>query len=84
MKTRLLIGLGVTALVLSMLGMDEVLLLFGAGVLAGLVRWAMPPADTPRPAAYGVLGLVLVAAAPRPPAAQRIPVARPTGAGTSR
>jgi chromate transporter len=63
MKTRFLMGLGVAALVLSMLGMDEVLLLFGAGVLAGIMRWAMPPVDMPRPAAYGVLGLVLVAAA---------------------
>jgi chromate transporter len=63
MKTRFLMGLGVAALVLSMLGMDEVLLLFGAGVLAGLIRWTMPPADMPRPAAYGVLGLVLIAAA---------------------
>jgi chromate transporter len=63
MKTRFLMGLGVLALVLSMLGMDEVLLLFGAGVLAGIMRWAMPPAEMPRLAAYGVLGLVLVAAA---------------------
>src|SRR5512145_2056591 len=63
MKTRFLMGLGVAALVLSMLGMDEVLLLFGAGVLAGIMRWAMPPAEMPRPAAYGVLGLVLLAAA---------------------
>jgi chromate transporter len=63
MKTRFLMGLGAIALVLSMLGMDEVLLLFGAGVLAGIMRWAMPPTDRPRPAAYGVLGLVLVAAA---------------------
>jgi chromate transporter len=63
MKTRLLMALGVAALVLSMLGMDEVLLLFGAGVLAGVMRWAMPPANMPRPAAVGVLGLVLVAAA---------------------
>jgi chromate transporter len=63
MKTRFLMGLGVAALVLALLGMDEVLLLFGAGVLAGIVRWAMPPEELPRPAAYGVLGLVLVAAA---------------------
>ena len=63
MKTRFLMGLGVAALVLSMLGMDEVVLLFGAGVLAGLMRWAMPPAGMPRPTAYGVLGLVLTAAA---------------------
>jgi chromate transporter len=63
MKTRFLMGLGVVALVLSLLGMDEVALLFGAGVLAGLVRWAMPPAGMLRPAAVGVLGLVLVAAA---------------------
>jgi chromate transporter len=63
MKTRFLMGLGVIALVLSMLGMDEVLLLFGAGALAGIMRWAMPPAEMPRPAAVGVLGLVLVAAA---------------------
>jgi chromate transporter len=63
MKTRFLMGLGVAALVLSMLGMDEVLLLFGAGVLAGIMRWARPPAGMPRPPAYGVLGLVLVAAA---------------------
>jgi chromate transporter len=63
MKTRFLIALGVAALILSLLGMDEVLLLFGAGVLAGIMRWAMPPAGKPRPAVYGVLGLVLVAAA---------------------
>jgi chromate transporter len=63
MKTRFLMGLGVAALVLSLLGMDEVLLLFGAGVLAGIMRRAMPPAGMPRPAAVGVLGLVLVAAA---------------------
>jgi chromate transporter len=63
MKTRVLMGLGVLALVLSLLGMDEVLLLFGAGVLAGIMRWAMPPAEMPRPAAVGVLSLVLVAAA---------------------
>jgi chromate transporter len=63
MKTRFLMGLGVAALVLSMLGMDEIVLLFGAGVLAGIVRWAMPPAGMPRPPASGVLGLVLVAAA---------------------
>jgi len=63
MKTRFLMGLGVAALVLSMLGLDEVLLLFGAGVLAGIMRWAMPPVGTPRPAAFGVLGLVLIAAA---------------------
>jgi chromate transporter len=63
MKTRFLMVLGLAALVLSILGMDEVVLLFGAGVLAGIMRWAMPPADMPRPAAYRVLGLVLVAAA---------------------
>jgi chromate transporter len=63
MKTRVLMGLGVAALVLAMLGMDEVLLLFGAGVLAGIMRWAMPPAGMPRPAAWGVLGLLLIAAA---------------------
>jgi chromate transporter len=63
MKTRFLVVLGVAALVLSLLGMDEVMLLFGAGVLAGLMRWAMPPAGMPRPTAYGVLGLLLVAAA---------------------
>jgi chromate transporter len=63
MKTRFLMGLGVAALVLSMLGMDEVLLLFGAGVLAGIIHWALPPADMPRPAALGVLALVLIAAA---------------------
>jgi chromate transporter len=63
MKTRFLMGLGVAALVLSMLGMDEIVLLFGAGVLAGIVRWAMPPAGMSRPPASGVLGLVLVAAA---------------------
>jgi chromate transporter len=63
MKTRFLMALGVAALVLSVLGMDEVLLLFGAGVLAGIMRWAMPPAEMPRPAAYRVLGLVLIATA---------------------
>jgi chromate transporter len=62
MKTHFLMGLGVAALGLSLLGMDEVVLLFGAGVLAGLVRWAMPPAGMLRPAVVGVLGLVLVAA----------------------
>jgi chromate transporter len=63
MKTRFLMALGVAALVLSILGMDEVLLLFGAGVLAGIMRFAMPPPDMPRPAAYRVLGLVLIATA---------------------
>jgi hypothetical protein len=63
MKTRFLMGLGMAALVLSMLGMDEVLLVFGAGVLAGIMRWATPPAGMPRPTAYGVQGLVLIAAA---------------------
>jgi chromate transporter len=63
MKTRFLMVLGLAVLVLSILGMDEVVLLFGAGALAGIMRWAMPPADMPRPAAYRVLGLVLVAAA---------------------
>ena len=63
MKTRFLMGLGVAALVLAALGMDEVLLLFGAGVLAGIMCWAMPPAGMPRPSAFGVLNLLLIAAA---------------------
>ena len=63
MKTRFLVGLGLAALVLALVGMDEVLLLFGAGVLAGIMCWVMPPAGTPRPAAFSVLGLLLVAAA---------------------
>ena len=63
MKTRFLMGLGVAALVLSMLGMDEVLLLFGAGLLAGIMCCARPPAGMPRPTAYGMLGLALIAAA---------------------
>ncbi len=63
MKTRFLTALGVAALVLTLLGMDELLLLFGAGALAGMVRWARPPAGTPRPSAFAVLGLLLIAAA---------------------
>jgi chromate transporter len=65
MKTRFLIALGVAALVLSVLGVDEVLLLFGAGVLAGIMRWAMPPAEMPRPAAYRVLSLGLCRKSPK-------------------
>jgi chromate transporter len=63
MKTRFLRALGVAALVLAVLGMDEVVLLFGAGVLAGIMRWAMPPTDLPRPAASRVLSLMLIATA---------------------
>ena len=63
MKTRFLAALGVAALVLALLGMDELLLLFGAGALAGMVRWALPPAGTPRPSALALLGLLLIAAA---------------------
>jgi len=63
MKTRFLAALGVAALVLALLGIDELLLLFGAGALAGMVRWARPPAGTPRPSAFAVLGLLLIAAA---------------------
>ena len=62
-EDALLMGLGVAALVLAALGMDEVLLLFGAGVLAGILCWAMPPAGMRRPAAFGVLNLLLIAAA---------------------
>ncbi len=43
--------------------MDELLLLFGAGALTGLVRWAWPPAGTHRPSPWAVLGLLVIATA---------------------
>lgn len=39
-KNQILGVLGAGALVLALLGVDELLLLFGAGALAGTVRWA--------------------------------------------
>ena len=39
-KSRFLGAIGVTALVLSLLGGNELALLFGSGALAGTVRWA--------------------------------------------
>jgi chromate transporter len=63
-KTRFLVGLGVAALGLALLGIDELLLLFGAGALAGVVRWAVPPqAGESRPSAVSLLAMLLVAAA---------------------
>ena len=39
-KNRFLAGLGLTALVAAFLSADELLLLFGAGAVAAIVRWA--------------------------------------------
>jgi chromate transporter len=63
-KTRFLAGLGVAALGLALLGIDELLLLFGAGALTGIVRWAVPPpAGESRPSVVSLLVMLLVAAA---------------------
>lgn len=60
-KTRVLAGLGLLALGLALLGIDELLLLFGIGVVTGIVRWAKPPAGAYRPSVFAVLGLLLIA-----------------------
>ncbi|MES2463138.1 MAG: chromate efflux transporter [Armatimonadota bacterium] len=63
-KSRFLAGLGVLALALALGGVDELLLLFGAGALAGLVRWAAQPKEgEPRPSALSLLTLATVSAA---------------------
>jgi chromate transporter len=63
-KTRFLAAIGVSALALALLGVDELLLLFGTGALAGVVRWALPPnAGETRPGMRSLLTVLSVAAA---------------------
>jgi chromate transporter len=63
-KTRFLGVLGITVLVMVMLGVDELLLLFGAGALSGIIRWgAAPRPGETRPRTRGLIGLVLIATA---------------------
>jgi chromate transporter len=58
-KTRFLGGIAAGTLVLALLGMDELALLFGAGVLAGSVRWATTERNNFRP----LLLMLLIAGA---------------------
>jgi chromate transporter len=62
LKNRFLLALGTLALVLSLLGVDELLLLFGAGVIAGSARWAQPGAGEAR-RVWLLLLMLLIAAA---------------------
>jgi chromate transporter len=62
-KTRTLGIIGALALGLALLGVDELLLLFGAGAVTGVLRWAAPPKEgEPRPAVRSLVLLVAIAA----------------------
>ncbi len=63
-KTRSLAVLGAAALVLAQLRIDALLVLFGAGVLTAILRWAaVPRPGETRPAASSLLWMVLIAGA---------------------
>ncbi len=62
-KNRFLGGMGVVALALALFGVDELVLLFGAGTLAGIVRWISPPPEgATRPPFRSLVILLLIAA----------------------
>lgn len=62
-KSWFLGGIGVVALGLALVGVDELAMLFGAGALAGIVRWVtLPVNDSPRPPFHSLAGLLLIAA----------------------
>jgi len=62
LKTPFLAALGVIALILAVLRVDTLLVLFGAGVLTAVVRWAAPlEPGRPRPALLPLLWILLVA-----------------------
>lgn len=62
-KSRYLAVLGVAALVLTLAGVDELALLFGAGALCAVVRWAAPVKQgETRPGAGSLATVLLIAA----------------------
>jgi chromate transporter len=62
LKNRLLTILGTSSLILALLGADELLLLFGAGTLAGAIRWMEEPWTGPRWQRARPLFIMLLAA----------------------
>jgi chromate transporter len=62
LKTRLLIFIAVVVLALSLAGVNELLLLFGAGCALGLLRWsARPDAGAKRPSLWPLVALLILA-----------------------
>lgn len=62
LKNRLLTILGTSSLILALLGADELLILFGAGTLAGAIRWMEEPWTGPRWQRARPLFIMLLAA----------------------
>jgi len=60
-KTPLLGVLGGAVLILTLIGTDELTLLFGAGAIAGIVRWFNAPREK-RPSALSLVSTLAVAA----------------------
>lgn len=71
-KTKLLAALGLAAAALNVLGLNELVVLFGAGILMALWRWA------PKSSSHLLAGL-----APLPIAASGLPLAATAAAGTA-
>ena len=71
-KTKMLAALGLAAAALNVLGINELVVLFGAGILMALLRWA------PKSPSHLLAGL-----APLPIAASGLPLAATAVAGTA-
>jgi chromate transporter len=63
LKNRLLMGLAVVSFGLALLGFDELTLLFGAGLLTGLVRWGTLARMGQRPRLTSLLLMIAVSLA---------------------